>query len=201
MRKFIALIVLAASLSGFARADEGMWLPALIHKLNIKDMQGAGLKLTAEDIYSINNSSIKDAVVHIGGCTAEMISPDGLMLTNHHCAYGDIQRHSSVENDYLQYGFWAKTRDMELPNPQKIARFLIRAEDVTEKVLDGVKEDMSFEERQRTVSQAISRLEREATGDTHYQAQIRSFLESNKYYLFVTSHNNSYSRAVHEVSS
>ena len=185
MRKFIALIVLAASISGFARADEGMWLPALIHKLNIKDMQGAGLKLSAEDIYSINNSSIKDAVVHIGGCTAEMISPDGLMLTNHHCAYGDIQRHSSVENDYLQYGFWAKTRDQELPNPQKIARFLIRAEDVTEKVLADVREDMAFEERQRTVSQAISRLEREAAGETHYQAQVRSFLESNKYYLFV----------------
>lgn len=185
MRKFIALIVLAASLSVNARADEGMWLPALIHKLNIKDMQGAGLKLSAEDIYSINNSSIKDAVVHIGGCTAEMISPDGLMLTNHHCAYGDIQRHSSVENDYLQYGFWAQTRDQELPNPQKIARFLIRAEEVTEKVLAEVKDEMSFEERQRTVSQATSRIEREATGDTHYQAQVRSFLESNKYYLFV----------------
>ena len=185
MKKLLALFILAAVLIGPARADEGMWIPALIHKMNIGDMQGKGLKLTAEDIYSVNNSSLKDAVVHIGGCTAEMISPDGLLLTNHHCAYGDIQRHSSVEQDYLQYGFWARNKTDELPNPQKIARFLISTEEVTEKVLAEVSPGMSFEERNRRVSQVSSRLERQATEGTHYQAQVQSFYESNRYFLFV----------------
>ena len=144
------------------KADEGMWLPALIHKLNIGDMQKTGLKLTAEDVYSINQSSLKDAVAHIGGCNAEMISPDGLMLTNHHCAFGDIQRHSTVEHDYLRDGFWAKTREEELPNPSKIARFLIRAEEVTDKVLAGVTPGMSFAERQKAVAAAMAKIENEA---------------------------------------
>lgn len=185
MKKFFAFIMLVAVLAAPSRADEGMWIPALIQKLNIKDMQNTGLRLSAEDIYSINNSSLKDAIVSIGGCTAEMISPDGLMLTNHHCAFGDIQRHSSVENDYLQNGFWAKTKTDELPNPQKIARFLISTEEVTDKVLAEVTSGMSFEERNRKVSQISARLEREATDGTHYQAQVRSFYEQNRYFLFV----------------
>jgi hypothetical protein len=185
MKKFFVLLILGSLFAGPVSSDEGMWIPALIEKLNISDMQKAGLKLTAEDLYSINNSSLKDAVVSIGGCTAEMISPDGLMLTNHHCGYGDIQRHSSVENDYLQYGFWAKTRADELPNPQKIARFLISTEEVTDKVLAEVTPDMSFEERNRKISQVASGLEREATEGTHYQAQVRSFFESNRYFMFV----------------
>lgn len=185
MKKLLAFLVLAILLAPATRADEGMWLPALIHKLNINDMQKTGLKLSAEDIYSINNSSLKDAIVSIGGCTAEMISPEGLMLTNHHCAYSDIQRHSSVEHDYLQDGFWAKTRDEELPNPSKIARFLISTEDVTEKVMAELNDNMSFQQKQQAISQVSARLEKEAVGDTHYQAQVRSFLESNKYYLFV----------------
>lgn len=185
MKKFFALLFLVAVLAAPSRADEGMWIPALIHKLNINDMQNAGLRLSAEDIYSINNSSLKDAIVSIGGCTAEMISPDGLMLTNHHCAFGDIQRHSSVESDYLQNGFWAKTKGDELSNPQKIARFLISTEEVTDKVLAEVTSGMSFEERNRKVSQVSARLEREATEGTHYQAQVRSFFEQNRYFIFV----------------
>jgi hypothetical protein len=185
MKKFLALFILAAALAAPARADEGMWIPALIHKLNIQSMQNAGLQLTAEDIYSINNSSLKDAIVSIGGCTAEMISPDGLMLTNHHCAFGDIQSHSSVENDYLQYGFWAKSKEDELPNPQKIARFLISSEEVTDKVMAEVTDGMSFEERNRKISQNSARIERQATEGTHYQAQVRSFFESNRYFIFV----------------
>ena len=185
MKRLLLFLVLAILLAPATRADEGMWLPALIHKLNIKDMQKTGLKLSAEDIYSINNSSLKDAIVSIGGCTAEMISPEGLMLTNHHCAYSDIQRHSSVEHDYLQDGFWAKTREEELPNPSKIARFLISTEDVTEKVLAEVDDNMSFQQKQQAISQVSAKLEKEAIGDTHYQAQVRSFLESNQYYLFV----------------
>jgi hypothetical protein len=185
MKKFLALFILAAALAAPARADEGMWIPALIHKLNIQSMQSAGLQLTAEDIYSINNSSLKDAIVSIGGCTAEMISPEGLMLTNHHCAFGDIQSHSSVENDYLQYGFWAKSKEDELPNPQKIARFLISSEEVTDKVMAEVTDGMSFEERNRKISQNSARIERQATEGTHYQAQVRSFFESNRYFIFV----------------
>lgn len=185
MRKLFVLFVLVAMWGAPVKADEGMWLPALIHKLNIGDMQKTGLKLTAEDVYSINQSSLKDAVAHIGGCTAEMISPDGLMLTNHHCAFGDIQRHSTVEHDYLRDGFWAKTREEELPNPSKIARFLIRAEEVTDKVLAGVTPGMSFAERQKAVAAAMAKIENEAIGDTHYQAQVTPLLESNKYFLFV----------------
>ncbi len=185
MRKFFNLLVVAILLAAPAGADEGMWLPALIQKLNIGDMQKEGFKLSAEDLYSINNSSLKDAVVHIGGCTAEMISPDGLLLTNHHCAYGDIQRHSSVEHDYLRDGFWAMTRGEELPNPSKIARFLIRAEDVTDKVLAVVTPDMSFADRQKAVAEAAAKVEKEAVGDTHYQAQVTPLFESNKYFLFV----------------
>lgn len=185
MRKIFILFVLVAFLGAPAKADEGMWLPALIHKLNIGDMQAKGLKLSAEDIYSINHSSLKDAVAHIGGCTAEMISPDGLMLTNHHCAFGDIQRHSTVEHDYLRDGFWAKSREEELPNPSKIARFLVRAEDVTDKVLAQVTADMSFADRQKAVITAAAKIENEAIGDTHYQAQVTSLLESNRYFLFV----------------
>lgn len=185
MRKFLIMLVLASLLAGTSMADEGMWLPALISKLNVSDMQKTGLQLTAEEIYSINNNSLKDAIVSIGGCTAEMISPEGLMLTNHHCAFGDIQRHSSVEHDYLRDGFWAKTRDEELPNPNKIARFLIRAEDVTDKVMAKVNGKMNFQERQKAVLEASAGIEREAVAGTHYNAQVTSLFESNKYFLFV----------------
>ena len=100
-------------------ADEGMWLPSLIHKLNISEMQQMGLRLSADDIYNINSTSLKDAVVALdrGSCTAELISGDGLLLTNHHCVYSEIQSHSSVENDYLHEGFWAMSHEEELPNP------------------------------------------------------------------------------------
>jgi len=185
MRNFFIISVLAIVLAVPAKADEGMWLPALIRKLNIGDMQKTGLRLSAEDLYSINNGSLKDAVVHIGGCTAEMISPEGLMLTNHHCAMGDIQRHSSVEHDYLRDGFWAQTREEELPNPSKIARFLISAEDVTDRVLQDVKEGMSFSQRQQAVTEASARIEKEAVGETHYEARVTPLFESNKFFLFV----------------
>ncbi len=186
MKRFFYLLLLALFISGPVRSDEGMWLPALIQKLNIGDMQKKGFKLTAEDIFSINNGSLKDAVVLIGGCTAEMISSEGLMLTNHHCGLGDIQRHSSVEHDYLRDGFWAQTKADELPNPGKYARFLIRAEDVTDKVLASVTGSMTFAERQAAILEASGKLEKEATGNTHYEARITPLFESNKYYLFVT---------------
>ncbi len=185
MRRVLVLWALVIIMAGRSTADEGMWLPSLIRKVNIAEMKSKGLQLGAEDVYSVNGSSIKDAVVSIGGCTAEMISPEGLMLTNHHCAFGDIQRHSTVEHDYLQNGFWAKTREDELPNPSKIARFLVRTEEVTEQVLAGVTEEMTFSERQKAVAQAITRIEEEAVGETHYQARVSPFFESNRYYLNV----------------
>ena len=108
---------MAGLFSFTAIADEGMWLPQLLQAMNESDMQAHGLQLTAEDLYSVNNSSMKDAIVSLGGfCTAEMISSEGLMLTNHHCAFGSIQEHSSVSNDYLKDGFWAMSRDEELKN-------------------------------------------------------------------------------------
>jgi hypothetical protein len=123
MRKLNLVLLLTVFFYGWAVADEGMWLPSLIHKLNISDMQRMGLGLSAEEIYSINNSSLKDAIVALdrGSCTAELVSKDGLLLTNHHCGFGEIQSHSSVEHDYLQDGFWAMSRKEELPNPGKIS--------------------------------------------------------------------------------
>lgn len=187
MRRLSFVLLATVLFLGRAVADEGMWLPSLIHKLNITEMQQMGLQLSAEDIYNINNSSLKDAVVALdrGSCTAELISGNGLLLTNHHCGYGEIQSHSSVENDYLQYGFWANSYEEELPNPGKSVTFLIRIEDVTDKVLAEVTDDMSEEERRRKTFSTIRELESEAKGDTHYETYVRNFFNSNQYHLFV----------------
>ncbi len=188
MRRLNLILLLTLFIYGSVLADEGMWIPSLIYKLNISDMQKMGLQLSADDIYSINHSSIKDAVVALdrGSCTAELVSNDGLLLTNHHCGFGEIQSHSSVEHDYLQDGFWAMSRDEELPNPGKTVTFLISMEDVTDKVLDGVNDQMSEDERTRVIRRKSNELEREAKRDSHYEIYVRSFFNSNKYYLFVT---------------
>ena len=129
------------------RADEGMWLPSLISQ-RIDDMQAKGFRLGADDIYSINQASLKDAVVLFGrGCTGELVSSQGLLLTNHHCGYGQIQKHSSVEHDYLKDGFWAMNRNEELPNPGLTVRFLDRMEDVTSMILEGYEEGMDESRR------------------------------------------------------
>jgi len=188
MRKLNLVLLFTVFIYGWAAADEGMWLPSLIHKLNISDMQRMGLGLSAEQIYSINNSSLKDAVVALdrGSCTAELVSKDGLLLTNHHCGFGEIQSHSSVEHDYLQDGFWAMSRKEELPNPGKSVTFLISVEDVTSKVLAEVTDATSEDERIRIVRKASAELEKNAKGDTHYETYVRSFFAANRYYLFVT---------------
>ncbi len=187
MRKLNLLLLLLIFIYGPAVADEGMWLPSLIHKLNINEMQKMGCELNADEIYSINHSSLKDAVVALdrGSCTAELVSNDGLLLTNHHCGFGEIQSHSSVEHDYLRDGFWAKTREEELANPGKTVSFLIRMEDVTDKVLKDVTDDMSEEGREAKIDSVAGELEKEAKGDTHYETYVRSFFNSNKFYLFV----------------
>jgi len=188
MRKLNLVLLFTVFIYGWAAADEGMWLPSLIHKLNISDMQRMGLGLSAEQIYSINNSSLKDAVVALdrGSCTAELVSKDGLLLTNHHCGFGEIQSHSSVEHDYLQDGFWAMSRKEELPNPGKSVTFLISVEDVTSKVLAEVTDATSEDERIRIVRKVSAELEKNAKGDTHHETYVRSFFAANRYYLFVT---------------
>ena len=186
---FAVLLIFVFFLNLNSKADEGMWLPSLVGKLNIQKMNSIGCKLTAEQIYSINHSSLKDAVVALdrGSCTAEMISADGLLLTNHHCGFGEIQEHSSVEHDYLKDGFWAMKREDELSNPgRKTVTFLIRMEDVTDQVLKNVTDVMDEKTRLTKVREAGAKIEKEAKGETEYETRVRSLFESNKYYLFVT---------------
>ena len=188
IRKLNLLLLVSAFLFSRAVADEGMWLPSLVQKLNIKDMQQMGFELDAEAIYSINNSSLKDAIVALdnGSCTAEIISKDGLLLTNHHCGFDEIQQHSSVENDYLRDGFWAMSKDEELPNPGKTVTFLISIENVTDKVLTELNDSMGEDERNLKIREISLRLEREAKGNTHYETYVRTFFNSNEFFLFVT---------------
>ncbi|TPE45921.1 S46 family peptidase [Pontibacter mangrovi] len=170
-----------------ARPDEGMWLPMLLKQLNEAEMQQKGMKLTAEDIYSVNQSSLKDAIVSFGGfCTGEMISPEGLLLTNHHCGYGSVQQHSTVENDYLTDGFWAKTREQELPNPGLTATFIVRMEDVTQQILAGTEGAKTEADREATIQRNISKVSKAATNGTHYDAVIRPFFYGNEYYMYIT---------------
>jgi hypothetical protein len=185
-RKFILPIVLFFFLSGYSNAGEGMWIPSLLKQFNIEDMQEKGFRLSAEEIYSINHSSLKDAVVIFGGgCTGEMISDEGLLLTNHHCGYRYIQKHSTVGNNYLKKGFWAGSKEEELVNPNLTATFLVRIEDVTDKVLAGVKEGMTEEERKEAINDKITDIEHKAVEDTHYEAVTKPFYYGNEYYMFI----------------
>jgi len=166
--------------------DEGMWLPFLIEKLNYEDMKRLGIKITAEDIYNVNNSSLKDAIVVFGGgCTGEIISNEGLILTNHHCGYGQIQAHSTVEHDYLTNGFWAKSKSEELPNPGLTVKFLVRMEDVSDIVLKDVNESMTETERNKTIQAAIAKVESDARSTGDFVVNVRSFFAGNKFYLIV----------------
>lgn len=185
MRKLFLLIAMFACLTP-ARPDEGMWLPLLVNRLNYADMQKMGLKLTAEEIYSVNNSSLKDAIVIYGrGCTAEIISPEGLLLTNHHCGYGAIQSLSTTTNDYLTDGFWAMNRNEELPNPGLTVRFLQYITDVTAKVMEVANGAATEADRIKAVEKISASLAREATEGTGFEAVVKDFFDGNAYYLFV----------------
>lgn len=182
----IALAVIFYLAAGNIKADEGMWLLPLIDKLNITDMQELGFELTADDIYNINHSSIKDAIVVFGGgCTGEIISDQGLLLTNHHCGFDQIQNHSTVEHNYLEDGFWASNMDDELTNPDLTVKFLIRIENVTDKVLANVTPNMSFTQKMRIIDSASLAIEEAAVDTSHYNAQVKPFFGGNKYYLSV----------------
>lgn len=169
------------------KADEGMWLPMFIGRLNYADMQKEGLKLTAEEIYSINHSSLKDAIVMLSGgsCTAEIISKEGLTLTNHHCAFGAIQSNSSPEHDYLTDGFWAYSKDQELQAQGMTASFLERMEDVSEIINSQLNEKMTEEERQGVISHLADSIENVAKEEGKFDANVKSFYEGNEFYLFV----------------
>lgn len=187
MKRFFISFYALLTISLHVQADEGMWIPMLLEQLNESEMIDMGLEITAEDIYSINKSSLKDAIVHFGGgCTAEMISGKGLLLTNHHCGYGEIQSHSSVENDYLTDGFWAKSLEEELSNPGLTATFIKYMDDVTESVLKGTSEDMEISEQKKIIRENMDAIIEEAIADTHYEAKIKPFFKGNKYYMFVT---------------
>lgn len=188
MVRFVSIVLAVMILfSPSIMATEGMWIPTLLKMLNEEDMQTYGLNLTAEDIYSINNSSLKDAIVHFnGGCTAEIISKDGLILTNHHCGYGQIQAHSSVENDYLTDGFWAMDKSEELRNDGLTATLIVRIDDVTERVLQGVNEGMDAKNRRQEIKKNIKEITENETRKSHYDAVIKPFYFGNKYYMFIT---------------
>jgi hypothetical protein len=169
------------------KADEGMWIPMLLEQLNQKDMQTMGMKITAEDIYSINHSSLKDAILLFGGgCTAEFVSNQGLILTNHHCGYSNIQSHSTLDHDYLTNGFWARNTSEELTNPSLTATLLIRMEDVTAKVLAVVRKNMTEIQRDEAIEKICKSIEKEAVTGTHYKASIKPFYYGNQYYMFIT---------------
>ncbi len=169
--KRLLFTLLTLSLVGTTFADEGMWLPSLIAG-RIDDMRSKGFRLTAEDIYSVNKASMKDAVVLFnGGCTGEIVSPEGLLLTNHHCGYGAIQSHSSVEHDYLTHGFWARSRAEELPNEKLYVRILVRMEEVTDRIASGEQPEA-----------LIRAAEAEGTG---YKASIEQMYYGNQQFLFV----------------
>lgn len=187
MKKILLPLLLAILSFNLAlRADEGMWIPMLVNRLNYEDMQKRGLKLTAEEIYSINQSSLKDAIVIFGrGCTGEIISGEGLLITNHHCGYGQIQAHSEIEHDYLKDGFWAMSHEEELPNPELTVQFLQRIESVSDAINSQLTATMTEEERAAKISSVSDELVKKAIEGTTYKASVRSFFGGNEFYLFV----------------
>jgi hypothetical protein len=186
-KRFVAFLLLSSAiLVPTLRADEGMWIPMLIEKYNIKLMQEKGFKLAAEDIYSVNRACMKDAVLLFGGgCTGEVISSQGLLITNHHCGYSRIQDHSSLEHDYLENGFWAMSHQEELANPGLTVTFLKWMEDVTDKVLKGTTVVNNETERDRIINTNINEIGRKVVDSTGYTVSVKPFYMGNQYFLFV----------------
>ena len=168
-------------------ADEGMWLPQLLAQLNEKQMKSLGMKISASDIYNVNRGSLKDAIVSFGGfCTGEVISDKGLVLTNHHCGFDAIQNHSSLQNNYIRDGFWAKNNGEEIPNPGLFVTFIISIHDVSAAALKGVTGSLPEAERQSAIDKNIAAIRSGFKKDSHQDIMVRPFYEGNKYYLFVT---------------
>lgn len=187
MKKKILFLLAAAILWLPSSADEGMWMLPYLKKMNIRDMQQKGCKLSASDIYNVNGSSLKDAIVVFGGgCTGEIVSPEGLILTNHHCGYASIQALSSVDHDYLENGFWAQTGEEEIPAPGLQVRFVRRIEEVTDRVVGNVPDIACGEERARIVDENIETLRSEMQeAEPGMEIEIKSFFGGNQYFAFV----------------
>lgn len=180
----VAFLLLITTIS---RADEGMWLPLFLQQLNEKQMKTMGMKISAKDIYNINSGSLKDAIVSFGGfCTGEVISSKGLVLTNHHCGFDAIQNHSTLERNYIRDGFWAKSQSEEIPNQGLFVTFIVRIEDVSKQVLNGVNTNMSESERQSAIDKNIAGLRKEVKKESYQDSFVRPFFEGNQYFLFVT---------------
>ena len=183
--KFLRLLILLV-FSQVSAQQGGMWIPSLLKGMNESEMKKLGMKISAEDIYSVNKSSLKDAVPQFdGGCTAEVISDKGLILTNHHCGFDNIQSHSTVENDYLTNGFWAYKMEEELPNKDLYVTFIIRIEDVTTKVLEGTGTLATEAEKQKKIQENISLLNKTLPKEAWQENNIRTFYDGNQYLLFV----------------
>ena len=184
--KFIRILILLL-IANVSAQQGGMWIPSLLQGMNEQEMQALGSKLSAKDIYDINNSSLKDAIGHFnGGCTSEVISPQGLILTNHHCGFSQIQSHSSLENDYLKDGFWAMNRNEELPNEGLYVEFIVRIEDVTGKILDGIGVGSTETERQSIMDSNSNAVRKAVVIEPWQNTKIKAFFKGNQYFLFVT---------------
>lgn len=184
--KFLKLLIILFVLPTYAQQG-GMWIPSLLKGMNESEMKNLGMRISADDIYSVNHSSLKDAVPHFdGGCTAEVISPKGLILTNHHCGYDNIQSHSSVEHDYLTDGFWAYKMEDELPNKDLFVTFIVKIEDVTNKVLEGVANLPTEAEKQKKIQENIAMLNKTLPKEAYQENSIRTFYDGNQYILFLT---------------
>jgi hypothetical protein len=184
--KFIKLFVLLFVVQLQAQQG-GMWIPSLLSGMNETEMKSLGMKISAKDIYDANNSSLKDAVPHFnGGCTSEVISPKGLILTNHHCGYGAIQNHSTVEHDYLQDGFWAYKMEDELPNKGMVVTFVVRIEDVTSKIMEGVDAFNDEAQKQKKIQENTQRYSESLPKESWQENKIKTFFDGNQYLLFVT---------------
>lgn len=183
------VLVLAMGLFSFLKAvaDEGMWLPQLLQSMNEKDMKRMGMKINASDIYNISKGSLKDAIVSFGGfCTAEVISDQGLLLTNHHCGFDAVQNHSSLEHNYIRDGFWAYNKGQELQNPGLFATFIVRIDDITTAALKDVTKGISEKERQGIIDKNIAAYKTTVRKESYQEVVIKPFFDGNKYYLFVT---------------
>ena len=184
--KLLRILLILFVLPVFSQQG-GMWIPSLLKGANEAEMKSLGMKISADDIYSVNHSSLKDAVPHFdGGCTAEMISSKGLLLTNHHCGFDNIQSHSTVEHDYLTDGFWAYKMEDELPNKDLTVTFIIKIEDVTSKIVEGVSNLATEIEKQKKIQQNIAAVSKNFSKEAWQEAMIRAFYDGNQYLLFVT---------------
>jgi hypothetical protein len=185
--KKMSLLILCISISLFSLADEGMWLPQLLAALNEKEMKAMGMKISAKDIYDVKAGSLKDAICQFGGgCTGEIISMQGLLLTNHHCGYDAITNHSTPENNILDNGFWAKSFEEEIPNQGLTATFIVDIKEVTNDVLQGVTKYLSEADRAKMIAEKIKELSADQKLDQGQKVLIRAFFEGNKYYMFIT---------------